>query len=372
MVTALETMTSRQRWLAALDMEPVDRLPFWPKIGGNYAPAQAEPFCNMSVLEIHEWIGSDRHEGVGSGIRETFDGWEVERAEHVAGDHKTVHRTFRGPDCELTSVDGWEPTSMSWHPVELPVKCPGDIKHLTDYYAACTVELDEEQAAAAVKRQEEIGETASTSAWIGTSALMDWVQHLAGPVNCHYFLADYPDPVRALFAAMHTHMLQRVRVAAEHCPADTIYISENTSTTLISPQQYTELCFPDLREYGEILTAHGKRMVLHMCGYLKDLLPQIAKVPAAAYEAFTSPPLANTTLLDGRAACPNVCLVGGTCAPLWLKPAEEIIETLQRDLDELPHHRGIVVTSAGVMPPAATPETIKAVADWVKAYPARM
>ena len=109
-----------------------------------------------------------------------------------------------------------------------------------------------------------------------------------------------------------------------------------------------------------------------MCGYLKDLLPQIAKIPAVAYEAFTSPPLANTTLLDGRSACPNVCLIGGTCAPLWLKPAEEIIETLQHDLDELPHHRGIVVTSAGVMPPAATPETIKAVADWVKAYPARM
>jgi len=31
----------------------------------------------------------------------------------------------------------------------------------------------------------------------------------------------------------------------------------------------------------------------------------------AAFEAFTSPTLGNTTLLDGRTACPDKCLIGG-------------------------------------------------------------
>ena len=44
----------------------------------------------------------------------------------------------------------------------------------------------------------------------------------------------------------------------------------------------------------------------------------------------------------------------------------------EKDLDDLPHHRGIVLTSAGVMPPLCKPETIKTVCDWVKAYNARM
>ncbi len=57
---------------------------------------------------------------------------------------------------------------------------------------------------------------------------------------------------------------------------------------------------------------------------------------------------------------------------LWTKTAEEIIATIDRDLGELPHHRGIVVTSAGVMPPLCKPETIKQVCEWVKQYPARM
>ncbi|NQT18359.1 MAG: hypothetical protein HQ592_01550 [Planctomycetes bacterium] len=57
---------------------------------------------------------------------------------------------------------------------------------------------------------------------------------------------------------------------------------------------------------------------------------------------------------------------------LWMRPAEEIISKIEADLAILPHHRGICITSAGVMPPACRPKTIKAVCEWVKQYDARM
>ena len=90
-----------------------------------------------------------------------------------------------------------------------------------------------------------------------------------------------------------------------------------------------------------------------------------------AFEAFTTPPVGNTTLVDGRTGCPDKCLIGGTNAALWLRPAAEIIAEIEADLDALPHHRGIVMSSAGVMPQFAEPDTIKAVADWVHDYPMR-
>ena len=108
-----------------------------------------------------------------------------------------------------------------------------------------------------------------------------------------------------------------------------------------------------------------------MCGLLKDLLPDLNEVPASAFEAFTSPTLGNTSLADGRSACPEKCLIGGTNAMLWTRPAERIIAKIEADLDELPHHRGIVVTSAGVMPPLCEPETIKRVCQWIKGYEPR-
>ena len=200
---------------------------------------------------------------------------------------------------------------------------------------------------------------------------MHWVEWLAGVENAHLMLADHPREVEALFEAMHRSLLKKTTILAEHSVADMIYLGENTSTTLISPAQYRKYCLRHITEYGEILKAAGKRLVLHMCGYLKDILPDLAKLPATAFEAFTSPPVGNTRLADGRAHCPEVCLIGGTNATLWTHAADEIIAELERDLDALPHHRGIIVTSAGVMPPLASPEKIRTVCEWVKSYPAR-
>jgi uroporphyrinogen-III decarboxylase len=98
----------------------------------------------------------------------------------------------------------------------------------------------------------------------------------------------------------------------------------------------------------------------------------LAEMPVEVFEAFTSPTVGNTTLLDGRTACPNICLMGGTNAALWLRPVKEIIANIERSLDALPHHRGIILTSGGVQPPICPPETIKAVSDWLKTYPLRM
>jgi len=88
------------------------------------------------------------------------------------------------------------------------------------------------------------------------------------------------------------------------------------------------------------------------------------------FEAFSSPPIGNTRLGDGRSACPDKCLIGGTNAVLWTKSAREIIADIERDLAALPHHRGLVITSGGVMPPLCEPETIRQVCEWLGQYPA--
>jgi len=202
--------------------------------------------------------------------------------------------------------------------------------------------------------------------------LMDWLQYLAGLENGLLLLADHPSEVEALFEQMHSGLCRKAEIIAERDPHLVVYVVENTSTTLISPTLFQRYCVPHLSDYGRILTAADKLCVLHMCGKLKALLPDIAPLPAAAVEAFTSPPVGNTTLRDGRSACPAKCFIGGTNATLWLEPAETIIATIEGDLAALPHHRGLVLTSGGVMPPLCAPETIKQVGNWLRTYPARM
>ncbi|OPZ30656.1 MAG: methylcobalamin:coenzyme M methyltransferase [Lentisphaerae bacterium ADurb.BinA184] len=361
-------MTPKERWLAAIHMQPVDRLPFWPKLSASYAPAQAEPFRGMTLDALHNWMGSDRHGWVGTGLREVRTTTRLETAERD-GVHTTFYHTPHG---DLRLVQRFDAASQSWHPVEFPVKTRGDLAVMTAFWRDVRIEVDAAGLAAAREQCRRAGGDQLLGVGIGESPLMQWVEWLAGIENAHYLLADHPDEVEELFAAIHAGLVRKAQVMAEKNPADVFYMTENTSTTLISPDQFRRHCLRHLTEYGRILDAAGRPLVLHMCGHLKALLPDLAKVPARAFEAFTSPTLGNTTLLDGRTHCPHTCLIGGTNAMLWTRPAAEIIARIQADLDVLPHHRGLVVTSAGVMPPLCRPDTIREVCEWVKAHPARM
>jgi uroporphyrinogen-III decarboxylase len=243
---------------------------------------------------------------------------------------------------------------------------------MREVYEDCRVELDAERLEQARARAKEIDGSACTHQCIATTPMMWFVEHFAGVENAHLFLSDHTTEVEAFFEAMHRVICRKAEISAGNSPADLFYMIENTSTSLLSPAQFRKYCAPHLREYTRIVKAHGGRMVYHMCGLLKALLPDIATLGGAGIEAFTAPTLGDTTLLDGRTACPGLCLIGGTQATFWTKPAKEIIAKIEAALDPLPHHRGLVVTSAGVMPPMCEPETIREVCEWVKAYPARM
>jgi len=362
-----ETMSARERWLAALRMRPVDRVPFWPKLNASYIGYQGEPWRGRTNVQIHEWIGSDRHEGVPACVREVRSRTSIEQMR----DNGTRRILYRTPAGELRAEWRLDEASCSWHPVAFPVKRAADIEAMRLFYEDVRWELDPEQLEQARARESEIGGGALVVTSHGISPLMEWIQHLAGVENGHYMLADHRQEVEALFDAMHRGMLRRLDIIAGTTPADAVYSTENTSTTLISPELYRRYCKRHLTDYGRIIQGARKLHILHMCGKLSALLPDVAVVPANGLEAFTSPPVGDTSLADGRQACPHRCLIGGTNAALWLQPAEKIIEAIERDLDALPHLRGIVITSAGVHPPTCPPERIKQVADWVKSRPVR-
>ena len=360
-------MTSKERWLAALSLEPVDRLPFWPKLDASYPMHRNPPFRDMPVPEIHDWIGSDRHDGVAPAIREV----RPHTAFETIRDNGESRDVFRTPHGELTRVNRFDPVSQSRHPMSFPVKTVDDVKIMTEWYADCRPELDQEGLAEVRDRCRSHGGGSLTVSHVGQSALMHWVEWLAGVQNAHYLLVDHTDDVLALFEQMHRVLLRRAEILADRHPADAFYMVENTSTTLISVAQYRTYNAQHITQYAEIMQGADRHLLLHMCGHLKGLLGDLARIPCSGFEAFTAPTLGNTTLLDGRTACPDKCLIGGTQATDWLEPPDEIIARIGRSLHELPHHRGIVVTSAGVMPPVCPPETIKTVCEWVKGYAAR-
>ena len=364
-----DEMTSRQRLLAAYRGEAVDRLPYWAKVANDtWRTTQPRHVRDWSDAELLDYIHADGFFGVGGCVRQVRP--HVEVAERIDGNVRTV--VTRTPDGDLAERWQRDPTTRSWHPTEFPVKCRRDIGRFRWVYTDVTAEPDDEQIARARARVAEIGGRGITKTGWGTSPLMHLVEHVIGPVNTTYFLVDWPDEMAELIALMHEAGREKVRRVADSTPADVIVSVENTSTTLISPGQFEAYCYRHLCDYGRIIAAAGKMHELHMCGLLYDLLERIDAIPAASIEAFTSPPLANTRMADGRAKAPSKTLVGGTCVNVWWKDSPEDIEAyLRAELDACPDHRRLVVTTAGVAPPACSAETFRAVGAWIPSVAVR-
>ncbi len=358
-------MTHKERWLSSIKHQQVDRLVFWPKIFNNaYVANQKAPFNQMTIPELHEWIGSDIQVSL-PGYIKTVHKNSTHEVKDEGGVKRVIYSTKYG------SIEGqlkYDIASQSWHPIKMAIQNVEDVKIMMEWFLDCEVELDKRKLQEASLFAQRMGERVLIADSIGESPLMEYIEWLAGVENGNYLMYDYSEEVEGLFDAMHQLLKKKAKISAEYSPADVLYFTENTSTTLISVSQFRKYCFRHIEDYARIVKGSKRILCLHMCGYLKDLLPDMNKLEVDAFEAFTSPSLGNTTLKDGRTICPDKCFIGGTNAVLWTKKTDEIIEQLEMDLNELPHHKGIIVSSAGVMPPLCPPETIKEVCEWVKSY----
>ncbi|MHC4592734.1 MAG: uroporphyrinogen decarboxylase family protein [Planctomycetota bacterium] len=342
-------MTARERFLAAVRGEEVDRFPVWLKMANRtWQSSQPEPYCSMGAEELLTAVGSDLL--IGCGVSVQKDAPHVRLS--VAEENGSRRTTMETPDGVLTSREALDPHTGSWHPREFPADSVENLRGARWLFTdtSHTVDLHDAQDSAA--RQKELeAKDAVTRAGIGPSPLMRLVQHLCGPEDTAYLMHDEPGLFREVLDLMHQDRLRHLRALLPHVRADTFWMTENTSTTLISPQMFEEFCLPQLREYGHLIAEHGLVGVHHMCGKLDALLEMIDQLPAQVNEAYTTPPVGDVMLADGRRRMPSKALMGGTNATLWLKPADAIAQSVAEDLARCPDRRKILLTSAGVLPP---------------------
>jgi uroporphyrinogen-III decarboxylase len=359
-------MTRKERFERALRCEEVDRIPFWVKgFGQECRKAWGEPYESMPELELADRLDLDHMAGGPSPVVCTNDRVTV-HTEKKDGRRTTC---FETPDGTLTEVYGYDAPSCSWHPLEFPIKTRADLRAARHLYDGNQFRLDEDVLPKCRARLREVGGRGIVMAGMGISPWMNLIQHQIGPEQSYYFLLDYPDETRELIDLMHDERLRYLRCLLGNCPYDYVVSVENTSTTLLSPAVFETYCWQHLMDYGRLIVEAGVNHVMHMCGKLRALLPKIEELPALAIEAYTSPPVGDTTLADRAALCPSKGIIGGTSAALWIRPASEICEAIEREFAEAGTHLGVVLTSAGVLPPSVTIEKVEQVRDFVQSLP---
>lgn len=362
-----EQMSSRERILAVLNGKDVDRFPVWLKMANpTWKSTQPEPYHSMDGLELLRQADCDVMMGCGlpGGALKAERPHVQTRVETEGNIRHTITET---PDGPLVGKVARETVTNTSHPVGFCADTLDGLRRLRWCYTDTTYTVDESVAQQGAECQRELeAEDIFTMSGIGPAPLMDLVEHLCGPEAYAYHMYDDPALFAETLEIMHQDRLRQLQAMLPHVPSDTFWMSENTSTTLISPTVFERHCVPHLAAYGRLILEHGLIPVHHMCGTLNALLETIDALPAMANEAYTTPPVGDTTLAEGRTRMPSKALIGGTNATLWLEPAERIVEAVAEDLANCPDRRRIFLTSAGVLPPPVTFEKAKAVVAGLK------
>jgi len=347
-------MTGRERLTAALRVQEADRIPWAPKVFiGHYRSGTSPEQQEMSIAEFADVLNCDaiawenlvavRTENV---TRETVKEGHVTRA---------VTST---PVGELRAASKWSPETHSGHPLEFPLKTPEDYK-VAMYISEHT--KFEPVPGRHAQTLESVGDRGIVVTTGPGTPLMTLIQNSIGMPEAFFHQSDWEAEFDELFEC-EADRWRRYYEALARTDAEYVCVQENTSTTLVSPDLYEKYCLPVKRKGRGIIKAAGKHFMLHMCGCLKAVLPQILRVGADSWESFTPPPIGDTYFRDGRdVAGDDVCLIGGMNAltvSAWSH--EKVLDYVRETLASLPHPRGIVFTSGGAMPMECPVETLAA------------
>lgn len=358
-------MTSRERWLAALHLQPVDRLPFSPKIDKAYLQAQSEPYQTMTVKQFHQWLGSDPLYWTPPLVHVMRGKTRIETVRDQTS-AKTIYHTPLG---NIASIQQYNPQTRSWGITTYPVHSHDGLAIMTEFYRDARPKLDRAVYEKAKAYCATVAQTAVTATSIGTSPFLELVQGMLDPQCAADLLTSFPSDVDALLEALHEVMLKRMEYCCGQSPTDILYLIENTAAMPLPPPIYRKYCLPHIRAYAEMAQQAHRLLVLQITGPVAGLLSDIGMLPLAGIESFITPPVGDATLDMGRAAAAKSCLIGGTNPTLWKRPMLEIIVGLDEQFEALPHLRGVVVTSGNPMPPEADAQKLKEVAAWIQAYP---
>lgn len=377
-------MTPRERILAALNFQSVDRIPFVPLI---------EPFTLMDMPE----------EIKGKTLGGGFDPLRSARAGKALGcdmilRHVRVTRDSRFNAPHLQSLGCFEAPvqakldfkddilvetlttpvgtiSGHWRFTDRVGSIPHSIRHcVTNHEEMKIFHYAVEHLAKAppppdpdefFKVEAAVGEDGLSTASISNSPLQFLIEMAWGLENTYYLLQDYPDEVEDILENLHQSLLNQVRAMADS-PARVIIQYENTSSTLLSPTIFRKYCLPYMNEYADILEGAGKIYLIHMCGKIRSFQEDIAGAKFHGVIDIAPPPTGDFPLDTAVESLPGKIVVGGVDPTTFISEDRDFVQSEVSGLiDRIKPFKGVMLGSADVTPRGARVENFRLIRELI-------
>jgi len=371
-----EAMTSRERLLAALRGDPVDRIPWSPCVDGYFLSSL--PADQMfDEREFHKEIGSDamlRHVPLYESTAPSTGGRPGNprvdsRIERL--DDGTLRFTYETKVGSLFEELEWNPMSpfVPWF-TRRKLQTLEDIK--VYMYALETMSMvpKPEYFRAAVER---LGDDGLVTADGPTSPMEHLINNEMGLEKLTYAFADDPDTMEQCFELMHELNLKAYAILAES-EAEVVISYENLSTTLTSPTLYERFDQRYCNDYASICRGAGKTYLTHMCGRLTGFAGPLCHADQDGFIDVAPAPTGDVAFGEAKAGwAKDKVLVGGIDATAFAGLSPEEMRVYVRDLlVEIEKGAGsfhkFILGSGDALPKGTPVPVVRAVSEAVRDY----
>lgn len=373
-------MTARERILAALHRQPVDRLPFVPLIDSYTVMDMPAGIPQDNLVVASRMLGCDlmiRHVPVIVPNREAFHLLHLGRfRDPVTATSElrgtSYSETLNTPIGSLTGVWGFT-DRVGWipHPVKHVVNNHDEMKIF--HYAVEHMSAEPEPAAYEMFLQIDgaIGDAGIATATLPNTPLMHLIETVWGLETTYYLLHDYREEVEDILAKLHLSLKRKVEVVAQS-PAQVVIQYENTSSTLLSPTIFRRYCLPCINEYADMLAAAGKVFLVHMCGKLHSFVDDLRHGRYAGLADISPAPTGDLPLDEAAKSLAGKVVIGGIDATTFVNGDSEAVRgTIAPLIERIKPLRGVLLGSADTTPrgtPVANFRLIRELVDRVGCY----
>lgn len=306
-------MTGKERLSCIIHKQPADRIPWYTLADNITRSVMSSEIRDMPILDFYRYIGSDiacfGNYGLPDELRVKppcrIVQPDVTLESEPRPDGTTVNTT-RSPWGSLTA------TFIKGHPIKHPVETIEDLRVSKKIWLhSCYEEVGPESEDSYTRLIAALGDDGVYVYAFGPSPLQTLLEYDMGLVNAYALLADYPEEFSELLAIMHSRRVQEYEICARRMPCEAFMPVENTSTTMISPDIYEKYSLPQIRDLVDIMHRHNKKVILHMCGLIRDLLPLIKQTGADGINALCEQPIGNTPFETAMDVLGNDIIIWG-------------------------------------------------------------
>jgi hypothetical protein len=360
-------MTPRERVLAVLRHEAVDRVPWFGDLDYWATSLIHRGERPAGFTESSDYLAWHRELGVGFYLQ----GWFPMKLGVTGGDvgdrddGVKRERTIHTPKGTLRERWEWSAQTFSWAPEERLVKSIDDLRIYR--WVAEHADWSADYAYAA-RRGPQIGDQGVLLGYLHHSPLMQMVALDAGIEFVAVTDADDPDLLASTLAAWAEALVPAQRIAIES-PAEVLMIPDNLSSEVVGTRLFERYLRPYYETWTPRVRDAGKPSCVHLDGTLRGLLAQVGGCGFTFVEAMTPAPVGDVPV----SAWPS--FRGGSDVVYWggipgayFSPVvsdAEFERHVRETLSVMRADRRMVLGVADQVPPDALERRVRRVADLV-------